>query len=167
MDLAQEIRRIMVMAFPRPTDRTTDIVARDVFVEALEDPELIIQVQAQRPADLASALQVAQHMEAVKRTLTSKTSKLARAVVQGTGDLRLEAELRDLKAGQRHLLDLIQQRGCSEQVPQERRNDNDIQQKRIPTAIVNDRNVPKSGTGIASGWETPRKTACYSCGKEG
>ena len=59
MDLAQEIRRLMVMTFPGPTDRTTDIVARDVFVEALEDPERIIQVRAQRPAHLDSALQVA------------------------------------------------------------------------------------------------------------
>ena len=32
-DLAQEIRLLMVRAFPGPTDRTTDIVARDVFIE--------------------------------------------------------------------------------------------------------------------------------------
>ena len=31
-DLAQEIRRLMVLGFPGPTDRTTDIVARDVFI---------------------------------------------------------------------------------------------------------------------------------------
>lgn len=40
-DLAMKIRRLMVMAFPGLTDRTTDIVARDVFFKALDDPALI------------------------------------------------------------------------------------------------------------------------------
>ena len=31
-------------------DRTTDIMARDVFIEAIEDPDLVIQIQAQRLA---------------------------------------------------------------------------------------------------------------------
>lgn len=57
-DLAQETRRLMVMAFPDPADRTTDIVARDIFIETLEDPELVIQIQAQRPVDLDSACTV-------------------------------------------------------------------------------------------------------------
>ena len=34
-DLAMEIRRLMVMAFPGPTDRTTEIVTRDVNVKCL------------------------------------------------------------------------------------------------------------------------------------
>ena len=38
-DLAMEIRRLMMMAFPGPTDSTTEIVARDVFLDALDDPE--------------------------------------------------------------------------------------------------------------------------------
>ena len=37
-DMAMEIRRLMVMAFPGPMDRTTKIVARDVFQDALDDP---------------------------------------------------------------------------------------------------------------------------------
>ena len=37
-DLAMEIRRLMVMAFPGPTDKTTDVVAGDVFVDALDNP---------------------------------------------------------------------------------------------------------------------------------
>ena len=76
----------MVLAFPGPTDRTTDIVARDDFIEALEDVDLVIQVQAQLPTNLDSALQVAQHMEAVMRTVNSKSSKPVRTVVQGAED---------------------------------------------------------------------------------
>ena len=58
--------------------------ARDVFVETLEDPDLVIQVHAQRPTNLDCALQVAQHMEAVMRTVTSRSSKAVRAVAQYT-----------------------------------------------------------------------------------
>ena len=104
--LAQEICRLMVLAFPGPTDRTTDIVTRDVFIEALKNPDLVIRVQAQRPTNLDSALQMAQHMEAVMRRVTSKSSKPVRAVAQGAGDPRVEGGLRDLKAGQRYLLEL-------------------------------------------------------------
>ena len=37
-DLAMEIRRLMVRAFPGFTDRRTQIVARDVLLDALDDP---------------------------------------------------------------------------------------------------------------------------------
>ena len=46
----------MELAFQRSPDHTTEIVARDVFIEALEDPKMVIQVQAQRPADLDSVV---------------------------------------------------------------------------------------------------------------
>ena len=49
----------MVLAYPGPQDRTTEVFACDSFLEALEDPELIVQVQAQNPPNLDSALRVA------------------------------------------------------------------------------------------------------------
>ena len=106
-DLAQEIRRLMVLPFPEPIDRTTGMVARDVLIEALEDQDLVIQ--AQRPTNLDSALQVAQHMEAVMRTVTSRSSKAVRAAAQDTIDLRVAASFKELKVGQEYLLELLQQ----------------------------------------------------------
>ena len=50
-DLAMEIRRLMVMAFAGPTNRTSEVVARDVFLDALDDQELAFQVHTQRPRD--------------------------------------------------------------------------------------------------------------------
>ena len=94
--------------------RTTDIVARYVFTEALDDPNLVMQVQTQRPINLDYELQVAQHMEAVMRTATSKLREPVRAVVQGSGDQRVEVEVRYLMAGQRQLLDVLQQLPRSE-----------------------------------------------------
>ena len=96
-DLVQEIRRLMVLAFPGVADRTTDVVARDVFIESLEDLELVIQVQAQHPADLDTALRVAQHMEAVMKSLLNKSSKPIRMVVLGTTDSRVRRNCGSLR----------------------------------------------------------------------
>ena len=107
-DLTQEIRRLIVMSFPGPTDRTTDVVARNVFVGALEDAKLVIQVQAQRLADLDSALHVTQHMEAVMRYIKGRSGKAMPALVPNTTDPRVAAEHKELKTGQKDLLELLQ-----------------------------------------------------------
>ena len=80
-DAAMEIRRLMVMAFLGPTDRTTEIVARDVFLDALDDPELAFQVHTQHQRDLDSAVQTAQYMEAVMHSFPRRPRKPVRAVV--------------------------------------------------------------------------------------
>ena len=74
-------------------------MARDVFLEALNDPDLILQIQAQRSSDLDSALRVAQYMEAVVKSLPGRPSKPVRTVVQSGTDSKIETELRDLRAG--------------------------------------------------------------------
>ena len=98
-DLAMEIRRLMVMAFPVPTDRTTEIVARDVLLDALDDPELTFQINTQRPRDLNSAVQIAQYFEAVMRSLRIRSSKRVRTVVQGGDEGKLTAEFKYQRAG--------------------------------------------------------------------
>ena len=73
-DLAQDVRKLMVLAYPGPQDKTTEVVARDSFLEALEDPELIVQVPAQIPPIFDSALRVTQRMGAVFQTVHTKAS---------------------------------------------------------------------------------------------
>ena len=58
-------------------------MARDSFLEALEDPELIVQVQALNPPNLDSTLRVAQRMEAVFQTVHTRASKPVRVVSEG------------------------------------------------------------------------------------
>ena len=55
------------MAFPGPTDRTTEIVAQDVFLDALDTTELTFQIHTQWLRDLDSAIQIAQYLDAVMR----------------------------------------------------------------------------------------------------
>ena len=64
-DLAQEIRKLMVLAYRGPTNKITEMVARNAFLEALDDAELIIHIQAQKLTSLDLAVRVVQHMEAV------------------------------------------------------------------------------------------------------
>ena len=109
-DLAMKIRRPMVMAFTVPTDRTKEIVVRDLFSDALVDPELSFQIHTQR-VDLDSAVQISQYMEAVMCSLPSRSSKPVRTVVQGGDEGKLAAELKDLRAGQRNLFDTLEQFG--------------------------------------------------------
>ena len=158
-DLAQEIRRLMVLAFPGPTDRTTDMVARVVFIEALEDQDLVNQVQAQRPTNLDSALQVEQHMEAVMRTVTSRSSKAVRAVVQDTIDPRVAAALKELKAGQKYLLELLQQL-----IAEQARRAEDGPGGERSSEIDSGRNVARRGVGTVGARRTARGTGCFVVG---
>ena len=73
----------MVLAYSGPQDRTTEVLACDSFLEALEDPELTVQVQAQNPPNLDSALRLAQRMKAVFQTFHTGTSKPVRIVSEG------------------------------------------------------------------------------------
>lgn len=41
-----ESYKLMVLAYLGPRDRATEVLARDSFLEALEDSELIVHVQA-------------------------------------------------------------------------------------------------------------------------
>ena len=51
----------MVLAYSGPPNKTTEMVARDAFLETLNDPELIIHIQVQKPTSLDSAVGVVQH----------------------------------------------------------------------------------------------------------
>ena len=74
----------MESAYPGPKDRTTGVLAHDSFLEALEDPDLTLQVQAQNPRNLDGALKIAQRMEAVIQTVHNRVSKPDRAVSKAT-----------------------------------------------------------------------------------
>ena len=64
-DLVQEIRKLMVLAYHGPPNKTTEIVPKDAFLQALDDAEPVIHIQAPKPTSHDSAVRVAQHMEAV------------------------------------------------------------------------------------------------------
>lgn len=126
----------------------------------------MVHFQAQRPTNLDSALQVAQHMETVMKTLSSKSSKTVRAVVQRAGDPRVDAELRDFRAGQRHLLELLQQLGRADQVSRERSNDSEAERERSSAAVA-DRNTPRGEAGTVGERGQRARLFAFAAGARG
>ena len=81
--MAHDVGKLIVLAYPGPQDRTTEVLGLDFFLEALEDPDLIVKVQAQNPPNLDSALRVVQRMAAVFQMVHTRASKLVRIVSDG------------------------------------------------------------------------------------
>ena len=94
-DLAQDIRKLMSLAYLGPQDRTTEALALDSFLEALEDPEFTVQVQAQNPRNLDGALRIAQRMEAVFQTVHSRISKPVPAVSEAMAGQEVQVSEKD------------------------------------------------------------------------
>ena len=66
--LAQDIRRLMVLAYPGAATEMSEMVAIDAFLDALIDPELALRVRDREPTTLDLACQYATRLEANQRT---------------------------------------------------------------------------------------------------
>ena len=134
-----------------------------MFLDALDDPELAFQVHTQRPRVLDSAVQMAQYMEAVMHSFPSRPSKPVQAVVQAGDEGKNEAELKDLWAGQRHLLNFLAQfsKWVENSPPKQMSSD-----ARSPLTVPGDSADlrPSGSDGVR---RVPRSSACFTCGREG
>ena len=85
--LAQDIERLVSMAYPSASVELTDSLACDSFLDALGDAELHIAVRQSRPTNLPQALASAVEIEAVRRAAGITTPPLhsAALVRQGKG----------------------------------------------------------------------------------
>ena len=61
----QDVRRLMALAFPGQSGSMWEIMARDAFVESLDDPSLRIRVLERYPTTLEEALKIASLLEAL------------------------------------------------------------------------------------------------------
>jgi len=62
--LYQDIRRLVSLAYPGPTSGVFNIVARDSFLDALDDDAFRIRILEKEPVTLDAALQIAVKLEA-------------------------------------------------------------------------------------------------------
>jgi len=51
-ELAQDIRRLMALAYPGERSSLADHTARDAFLSVLDDPEFELKIREREPADL-------------------------------------------------------------------------------------------------------------------
>ena len=65
--LYHDIARLMSLAYPGQTGVMSEVVARDAFLEALDDPQLRIRILEREPKTLEDALHSASRLEALER----------------------------------------------------------------------------------------------------
>jgi hypothetical protein len=65
--LYQDIRRLMVLVFPGPTNATTEIVGRYAFLDGLNDGSLALRIRENEPNTMEEALRVAVRFEAYEK----------------------------------------------------------------------------------------------------
>src|SRR5678815_4377150 len=92
-DLLHEIRRLVVLAYPVPSNETTQIIAKDAFLEAMRDRELSLKVREREPKNLDEAYRTALRLEAYQRTNDADDRRRQPNRVRGTQETDLSAQL--------------------------------------------------------------------------
>ena len=62
-ELMRDIRRLFIQAYPAQNDVLSTSVAKDAFIDALDDKELMIRVMEREPQTLDEAYKIAERME--------------------------------------------------------------------------------------------------------
>jgi len=73
-ELAQDIRRLMMLAYPGDRSAMAERLAKEHFLCALNDPELEIKVREKEPQNLVSALKAAQRLEVFRGAVRQRVS---------------------------------------------------------------------------------------------
>jgi len=84
-ELAQDIRRLMSLAYPGEKSGLAEHIARDAFLIALEDPEFELKIRECEPADLDTALKIAQRYEILRGLVDASSGiryRVTRQVVE-------------------------------------------------------------------------------------
>jgi len=62
-ELAQDIQRLMILAYPGEQSSLSEQLARDAFLSALADPEFELKIREREPTNLDDPLRIAQRYE--------------------------------------------------------------------------------------------------------
>ena len=71
--LCQDIRRLLIYAYPGPTSSAHEAIAKDSFIDALS-VELSLKVRERDPSTLDSALNIAMRLEAIQQSAAVRES---------------------------------------------------------------------------------------------
>jgi hypothetical protein len=110
-ELAQDVRRLMALAYPGERSSLAEHIARDSFLSALDDPELELRIREHDPVDLDAAVKMALRFEVFRGVMEASSSgrhRVTRHVVHDSPEsdssekietrvLDLERQLKELK----------------------------------------------------------------------
>ena len=74
--LYNDICRLLVLAYPSPSNPTVAIVGRDAFLDALDNHTLRVRILEREPSSLETALNIASRLEAYEQTAPQSSSVL-------------------------------------------------------------------------------------------
>jgi len=126
--LLKDIRRLFMLAYPGPVNYMTEITAKDAFVDALNDRELMVKVLEREPNTLDQAFKIAERMELYQKIpgdRESESKNKLNSKVRGTvvaNDPVLQSIVETQRAMQKQLTALSE--AWKERTPTPRTNDN-------------------------------------------
>lgn len=104
-DLLHDVRRLVTLAYPAPASETTELIARDAFLDAMADSELSLKVREREPKSLDETFRTAVRLETYKRSLRDLSSdegprrdsrRQVRATKQEDTIAELAAQMKDM-----------------------------------------------------------------------
>jgi len=154
-DLLHDIRRLVVLAYPVPTNETTEIVARDAFLEAIRDRELSLKVREREPKTIDEAYRMALRLGAYQHVADTDDRRRQSNRVRGTQeadvDSRMQAQLNSF---------FVEQRKWQQQM-----------EDRIFRQLEGLRNQPMTRSTtestVAAARDAGRVRTCFNCGQPG
>ena len=185
-ELMKDIRRLFMQAYPAQNDVLSASVAKDAFIDALEDKELMIRVMEREPQTLDEAYKIAERMELYTKKVNSDEregenkhkgtfNKVRATSVMEEG--MMKSLLENQKSLQQQMMSLVQS------LQQLSFSSKEEGSKMVPEKLRNDTGYSCYGCGQEGHvkakcpfkknekWEFQNKTKksvnCYRCGKEG
>ena len=74
-ELMRDIRRLFIQAYPGQNDVISTSIAKDAFIDALDDKELTIRVMEREPQTLDEAYKIAERMELYSKRVNMQDSE--------------------------------------------------------------------------------------------
>ena len=66
-ELLSDIQRLTTLAFPGPVNQTTEILAKEAYIDALDDEDMAMKIREREPSNLEEAARIAVRLESYKR----------------------------------------------------------------------------------------------------
>ena len=83
-ELAQDIRRLMMLSYPGDRSVMAERLAKEHFLTALEDPELELRVREKEPQSLDAALKAAQCLEVFRNAVRQTRQRMNRQITESS-----------------------------------------------------------------------------------
>jgi len=144
-ELAQDIRRLMILAYSDDRSPMSERLAKEHFISAIDEPELELKVREKEPQTLDAALKYAQRLEVFKNAVRQRRQRFSRKVAESSASRSssLEERLTKIERG------LQKPRQQPDDLPKRNhQKDNDINQPNRPDK-KGSRNVNKRNCAIS------------------